>query len=186
MKDVYVLCRNIMEYSEQDVPPYELAWTDPPWQERMTKFFNTILRKQTGEVCHNTYDEIITQLARITHTERPLYVEHGLRGYEHAISLITAQGHSLTRTQEAVQLNKNPYVILCFNTSIFPEPGLKGFESTRNVVRQYPAKSLVFDPFAGMGLTARAVVEGGGRYFGSEYNPLRCDKLEAVAQELNS
>ena len=59
------------------------------------------------------------------------------------------------------------------------EENTNGFDLVTEACIKLNAKT-VFDPFAGIGKTAKAVMKAGAEYIGSEYNPQRYKKLKTV------
>jgi hypothetical protein len=159
-----------MDYSE--FPEYDILYTDPPWENRMVKVFQTMLKKDTGIVKNHDIVAILTQLARLAKTDKPAIIEYSQRGVELVIQIMAAHGHRYIKTYQCTQKNKAPFVILTFNVDVPIDNSVTGY----NIVTQTLIKTpynVVFDPFAGIGQTKKAVNMAGKSYIGSELNPKR-------------
>lgn len=159
-------------------PKYDILYCDPPWEERMLKFFYTKAKRQLDTSIYN----IITQLGLLANNEKPFYVEYSIKGSDDIIHILKNCGHRHISTTTHLQTNKKPYVLLQFNTNFVCEPNKKGGELVQYIVKQHN-KPLVFDPFAGIGFTAKNVYKAGGRYIGYELNKERFDRLQEVCKK---
>ena len=166
-------------------PDYDILYCDPPWDNKMVKFFQTVQKRDTGVVTENTIGDIINKLGELADPRKPLYVEYSIYTYQAVIDILTKHGHRLTGKYELMMSYNKPYMILIFNTNVMPDPNLKGFNITTDIVKKH-GNPVVFDPFAGLGLTAKAVVKGGGTYIGSELNAKRFAKFKAYADKVNA
>ena len=178
----HAFCKDIMDWDQ--FPSYDLLYTDPPWGDRMVKFFETTARKQTGSAPTRSAKEILTHLAKLAITNAPLVIEYEIKGWDAVIAIMEAEGHKCTGKIEAVQSMGRPFVILPFNCEISLPEGIKGAQIVTEVVKQIGAKE-VFDPFAGIGFTAKAVHDAGAEYIGSEMNSARFAKLEKIVTKHN-
>jgi hypothetical protein len=169
--------KNIMEWSE--FPPYDLLYTDPPWGTRLVKWFNSLYAKDTGQTANNTFNDIYNQLAIRARTDKPLIIEYQVKEWEAVMNIMIRAGHVFTGKHERLQSMGRPFVILAFNANAIFGENTKGFNLVTEAVKQFDAK-VVFDPFAGIGQTAKAVIESGATYIGSEYNPKRYAKFKTV------
>lgn len=88
-------------------------------------------------------------------------------------------GHKYFHTTNAFQSNKKPYVVLAFNTNYILEDGFIGGDSITRAIRDIKP-NIVFDPFAGIGYTARFVLKAGSSYVGAEMNYARYLRLKEV------
>ena len=163
----------------ESLPDCDIVYCDPPWEDRMVKFFQTQMKKQSGLVATNTIDGILGKLASLCPVSKPVFVEYSIKGLERVVGAMESSGHKHSQTVEAFQTNGNPYVILSFNTSVRIPDGAKGWEIVRLVIEATGAK-VVSDPFAGIGQTAKAVIGCGAIYHGSEINPARYERLRKV------
>ena len=166
-----------MDWAE--FPQYDLLYTDPPWGTRMVKWFNGLYAKDTGEAASDTFSDLYNQLAARARLDKPLLIEYQVKGWEEVVEIMMRMGHTFTGKHERLQSMGRPFVILAFNANATFGEQTKGFDLVKEAVRQFNAK-VVFDPFAGIGKTAEAVIEAGATYIGSEYNPKRYSKLKAV------
>jgi hypothetical protein len=166
--------KDIMDYSE--FPEYDILYTDPPWENRMVKVFQTMLKKDTGIVKNHDIVGILNQLARLSNTNKPVVIEYSQKGVELVIQIMAQHGHKYLKTYHCVQKNKMPFVILTFNIDVPIDTTVTGY----NIVTQMLLKTdykVVFDPFAGIGQTKKAVNMAGKSYIGSELNPKRYAQL---------
>lgn len=169
--------RNIMDWEK--FPGYDLIWTDPPWGESLVKMFNTIVFKQTGVRPETTFEEIMIHFSRLAHPGKPIVMEFGRAFSNTAPEIMAAGGHRLLSKHPAVQSNGRPFDLYLFNREMnIVTEGVKGFEIiTASLRASSMAGKVVFDPFAGMGRTARAVRLAGCDYIGSEISPVSFQKL---------
>lgn len=172
-------CKDIMEWGE--FPEYDLLYTDPPWGERMVKFFETQQRKDTGEAPNNGLNLILNKLFTLAATNKPLIVEYGIQGSEIIPRMAQEASHRLFKSIKGIQSNGRPFMVFVFNADISFDPLSKGFDYPYQAVMQTGAKT-VFDPFAGIGATAKAVHLAGAEYIGSEINAKRFARLESVVK----
>ena len=153
-------------------PDYDIVYCDPPWEQRMVKFFQTTMRKQTGKVADNTIEGILSKLGQLCLTDKPVFVEYSVKGSDRVVSIMEAAGHKHFRTVAGFQTNKSPFAIISFNTDVDIGDGVVGWDGVRRAVELTGAK-VVVDPFAGIGQSAKAFVEAGVTYHGYELNPAR-------------
>jgi DNA modification methylase len=172
--------KNIMDWTE--FPEYDLLYTDPPWGTRMVKWFNGLYAKDTGQAANDTFSDLYNQLAARARLDKPLLIEYQVKGWEEIVEIMMRSGHAFTGKHERLQSMGRPFVILSFNCSVTFGEQTKGFDLVIEAVRQLNAKT-VFDPFAGIGKTAEAVIKAGASYIGSEYNPKRFEKLQKVIRQ---
>lgn len=169
--------KDIMNWST--FPDYDILWCDPPWEQRLVKWFETMQYKQAKiERPNNTIEGIIKQLGKLSSKNKPLLVEYGMKGYDLVIRILTEQGHKHLRIIHLTQVNGNPYVLLVFNKELKWEIG-KGFQTITRTLLNHQ-KSVVFDPFAGIGNSAKAVRAANCTYIGSELNPVRFEQLKKI------
>lgn len=167
--------RDIMQWSE--FPPHDIVWCDPPWEQKMVNYFQTIMKRDCNLLADHTIFELISQLGKLSSPEKPVYIEYSVSGVDIVINIMNRHGHTLEFYHEAVQSNGNPYAILAFNTGIDPVVERGGFNIIVDTMKQYPGGTVVFDPFAGIGNSARAFRKAGCVYIGSEINPGRYARL---------
>lgn len=167
-----------------EAPHYDICYTDPPWGNKMVGFFQSIQTKDTGKVTNNSLSDILFKLGEIADINKPLYVEYSIYIYQEVVDILERCGHTLYKSIELKTSYNKPYVLLIFNTSVDATEGIKGFNIVTDIVRKFD-NPIVFDPFAGVGLSAKAVVAGGGSYIGSELNASRFAKFKAYADRVN-
>lgn len=174
MKSQAIL-KDILDWGK--FPEYDMLWTDPPWETRMLRWFETLQAKQTGTAPQNSLNELIEHLAEKTHRDKPAFVEYGVKGWKRVHDVMQSAGHQAGPVTEGIQTNGRPFFILTYNTDFrFPATGLKGGGYITHAVSQLGAKT-VFDPFAGIGFTYKHVRAAGADYIGSEVNPARHIRL---------
>lgn len=164
---------------------YDIIWCDPPWEQKMVNFFETILEKSGNKKPNRTIEEIINHLGKHANNEKPLFIEYSIKGHELVVDILQKRGHKLIDKVYSTQENGKPYVILVFNT----QPGLidgscKGFKIIDSLCKNLSFK-VVFDPFAGIGKTAKSFLRNNKFYIGSELNPSRFKKLNEVISNSN-
>ena len=160
-------------------PEYDLLYTDPPWGERMVKWFSNYQFKKTGVKPTHTLNDILNQLGRLANPQKPMVIEYEIKGYDKVINVMQDHGHTYYEATEGMQSMGRPFILLIFNTKFQFDPESEGFTFVKDAVRKTKANT-VFDPFAGIGNTAKAVKATGATYIGSEINSDRYAKLKAV------
>jgi DNA modification methylase len=172
---------DIMEWSK--FPEYDIIWTDPPWGNPMVKWFQTLMFKKTKKRVDYTINDILGKLGELSNPSKPLIVEYDQRQklIDEAISILTKYGHKHIKTIQAKQSTSAEFSIIVFNKDInIADPKITtGFTLLTESIREYRGTGgcIVFDPFAGMGNTAKAVINAGATYIGSEINYERYLKL---------
>lgn len=182
--DSVAMCEDITKLSGGMVKNYrkiDLVWTDPPWENRMVKFFETAyLKDNILEKPGHDINDLLEALFYLIPKKVPAYVEYSVKGHSRVAEIGQAYGHDYTGITTSRQTNGNEYVILHFNTDeIIPEE-LVGWQPLLHALTFCKPK-MVFDPFAGIGQTAEHVLKySNASYIGSELNPKRYQKLAEV------
>jgi len=172
-------CKSILDYKE--FPNYDILYCDPPWEERMTKWFRTKMRKDIGKAPSFTFEEIITKLGESALKNKPLYIEYDIKTYEGVINRMESMGHKFAGVTIYPLYTKSQQAVLSFNTNIVPESNVKKIShSITEMFRKHGEGLTIFDPFAGIGITAKMVIASGNYYHGSELNPKRVAKLKTI------
>lgn len=169
--------KDIMHWKE--FPAYDMIWTDPPWCNGMVKFFQTQLKKDTGEIIEHTIEDIITQLAILSDKTKPVIIEYSEKGSDYVVKTMELNGHKFISKNVCMQSMGRAFVILVFNVEI----DICKTEKGANIITETLIGlnyNTIFDPFAGVGFTAKAVLKAGKNYIGSELNPKRYSKLIKV------
>lgn len=169
--------KDIMEWNE--FPPYDIIWTDPPWENGMVKLFQTMLFKDTGKVVQHTIDEILNHFFQIADRNKPIILEYSIRGHEKVLEIAEHQGHRVSSLNKRIQSVNRPFLVIVFNSDVKISEIGKGAQIITNTLKTMEGQ-VVFDPFAGIGFTAKAVIESGKTYIGSELNAKRYNKLISV------
>lgn len=163
-------------------PDYDIIYCDPPWEERMVKYFETIMEKSGHKKPNNTISEILYKLGELADTNKPLFIEYSVKNHERVIKIMESFGHKFNKVFESIYDGNRPYVIISFNTSILIENGLKDQLSLKRILEKTKAKT-VFDMFAGIGVICKIVEDYGCEYIGYELNPERFKKLIKVTRQ---
>jgi hypothetical protein len=166
--------RDVMSWNE--FPACDLIWTDCPWENKMVKFFQTQLKKDTGEDVNHTLEEIINHFAKTALKTIPIVMEYSIKGHELIVEIMESNGHKLISKNEGMQSMNRPFILLVFNKDIKIDTSEKGRNIIINSLKNTNF-NVVFDCFAGIGFTASAVREAGKIYIGSELNKKRYEKL---------
>lgn len=170
--------KDIMDWNE--FPLYDIVWTDPPWEDRMVKWFQGKMKKETGLEVQNTLTQIITKLATLSKTDKPIVIEYSIKGHEYIVDVMQSKGHVLKSKNVRLQSMGREFILLVFNADI-EIPNQKGFA----IIEEFFTKNkygIVFDPFAGIGATAKSVLKTGTNYIGSELNPARYNRLKNILE----
>jgi len=160
-------------------PEYDLLYTDPPWGERMAKSFATMQYKATGVRPEIDFVAIMYKLASYADCLKPMVIEFAAKDWETVVEIMENHNHVLTGVHPRIQSMGRTFVLLTFNAEITFGETTKGFDLIGEAIRQTGAKT-VFDPFAGIGQTAKAAIKAGAEYIGSEINPARYERLVKV------
>lgn len=171
-------CKDIMHWEE--FPKYDIIWCDPPWGQSMVKYFETLMAKEYLIRPNHTIEDIIDKLASLAIIGKPVFIEYSIKDHDMIVLTMKKYGHIFDGITYTTQENGKPYCILCFNTyGYFPLGKYKGFEIINHVCDTFRFNS-VFDPFAGIGKTAKYFIKNGKQYIGSEINPSRFKKLQKI------
>lgn len=172
-------CKNIDVMKIAEFPPYDLLYIDPPWEQGLVKMFETMQFKQTGiERPNNNIDDILDKVSKLASNKKPIVVEYSVKGTERVINAFVKNGHRFNEVSTQTQGTKKPFNIISFNTELKLPKGLVGFKVVSKTVEILKPK-VVFDCFAGIGLTAKTVINSGANYIGYELNPARFKRLKA-------
>lgn len=166
--------KDILEWDE--FPLYDLIWTDPPWNDGMMKFFQTQLKKDTGKILNHTSFDVINHLGKLANVNKPLIIEYSIKGHEDVIKIMELNNHKIISKNYAIQSMGRPFIIMVFNTDIKVDSSKKGPNIIYDTLKDINF-NIIFDPFAGIGHTAKAVKKANKIYIGSELNKKRYDKL---------
>ena len=172
--------KDIMDWEE--FPYYDVMFTDPPWQQQALSMFQTMLKKNTGIVKSHTIDQILTQLAKLSSTNKPCIIAYSVKGSDLVIETMKRHGHTYNGTYERMQSMGRPHVLIVFNDfeNVIKIPDAKGLDIVTKTLEAIPFVGIVFDAFAGIGKTAEATQKAGWQYIGSEINASRFAKLVKV------
>jgi len=139
-----------------------------------------MMKNATGKVQDERIENLISKLATCTPSRIPVFIEYSVKGHELVIEIMqTRGGHFFNQAVMSTQANGNPFMILSFNNT-YNFPGtMKGFQNIRHAIDVFKPQ-VIFDPFAGIGQTAKMVISCGVTYIGSEVNPARYSQLKKV------
>ena len=161
-------------------PEYDLLYCDPPCGQSLVKQFETKMVKATGLLSPgNNIKDILDALGRLADPAKPLYIEYTIskKDMDMLQYAMMSWGHQLGQIVQGYQTTGNIYSIFVYNTDQRYKGHPKDFEMIDMVCRQEQPK-LVFDPFAGIGQTAKRFLGNGVGYIGHELNPARYAKLQ--------
>lgn len=156
-------------------PTYDMIWCDPPWEQSMVKMFQTIMKKDVGKTVDHTIDEILHHLGKLADPNKPMVIEYCIKGMDRVPRVMKSHGHTLIGEYMRTQGSGRPFVIFVFNGEV-PIAESKGLKIVSDSLSQVKPCT-VFDPFAGIGQTAKHARKAGHTYIGSELNPKRYLKL---------
>jgi DNA modification methylase len=166
-------------------PAYDLMYTDPPWNEGIMKLFQKSAMVKTGRASKETMKDALNQLFASAHRDKPMLVEFSARGWDKVVEIGKYCGHRYTGHALALQCNGKPMVVLSFNTDyLTPTLGLDEEGCIRAAIAALKP-GLVFDPFAGLGVTAEIIIKCGARFIGGEMNGARYAELKKVIDKSN-
>lgn len=169
---------DIMQLPNDYAAKCDMTYTDPPWENRMVKWFETDMRKAGYTPPANDIDEIIDRLFELAPSGKPLFCEYGKKGFERVIKIGKARGFEFVRTVFGIQISKHPFVILQFNSDL-PKPvqAIHGFDLLEHAIKWHEP-STIFEPFAGLGVTAKIMMDMNCHVIANEINPKRATKLK--------
>tara|TARA_R110001632_G_scaffold144170_1_gene260399 strand:+ start:129 stop:656 length:528 start_codon:yes stop_codon:yes gene_type:complete len=169
--------KDIMDWDQ--FPDYDMIWCDPPWEQKMVKYFETVMRRDAGVEAQNTIINILHKLGSLASTEKPLVIEYSEKGHELVVETMKICGHKFV-SKHIRTYDKRPFLVLIFNEDINLYDTKNESELITKTLLGLEDVKTVFDPFAGIGFTAKAVRKAGKKYIGSEINPARFAKLIKV------
>ena len=173
-----VFNKDIMSFDK--FPEYDIIWCDPPWENKMVKFFETMMLKQGQTKPNNTIENIIEKLAILSDKSKPVFIEYSIKGFDLVVEIMQNHGHNFCNNVYSKQENGKPYFILVFNSEDFSPDGKEvGFKIITQTCKKLKFQT-VLDPFAGIGKTAKAFIKNDKTYIGSEINIERFNKLKKV------
>lgn len=166
-----------MDWEPSEIPSYDILWTDPPWEQRMVRCFETMMKNACGTAPKHSIEEIIWQLWKLAKTDKPMVVEYSIRWHEKIVAILRACGHRFIKSYER-EHEYGKQLFLVFNEPVEIAEG-KGKVIITETLRKTPYQ-IVFDCFAGIGYTASAVRKAWRIYIWSEINPKRYSKLLTI------
>jgi hypothetical protein len=173
-----IFCKDIMDW--KIFPEYDIIWCDPPWEQKMVNYFETMLHKSGYQKPNHTIHQIISQFAKLSCINKPVFIEYSVKGYLLVLDIMIKHGHVHTSTIHSKQENGNPYVIIVFNyLGRMPNGNMQGFKIIDSLCTIL-SFTTIFDPFAGLGKTAKRFIKNQKNYIGSEINPQRFNQLKKI------
>lgn len=161
-------------------PEYDIIWCDPPWEQKMVNYFETLMAKDGFRKPNNTIFCMMEKLALLSNIKKPIFIEYSIKGSDLIIEIMCKYGHVFYKKVFSVQENGKKYLILVFNTDGYSPNGTNtGFKIIDSLCMEI-SFNVVFDPFAGIGKTAKSFIRNNKVYIGSEINPTRFNKLQRV------
>lgn len=168
---------DIMALPDDVAAGCDLTYTDPPWGVSPLKMFETHMEKSGYGRPGNLIEDILSRLFALTPKGKPCFVEYGVKSnYEQVVEIAQTHGLRLSKTIPARQMNGNPFVVLQFDSDM-PSPVNPGPWDILLSAIEYHQPRCVFEPFAGLGLTAGKILEQGVSVVASEINPGRYRKM---------
>jgi hypothetical protein len=173
-----VFCKDILDWDK--FPEYDIIWCDPPWEQKMVNYFETIMYKSGYKKPNNTIHKIITHLAKLCYVHKPIFIEYSINGHLEVLNIMIEHGHNHNATIYSNQENGKPYLILVFNyLGVLPDGNMQGFKIIDSICSVLNFNT-IFDPFAGLGKTAKRFISNNKNYIGSEINPQRFNQLKKI------
>ncbi len=156
----------------------DMTYTDPPWENRMVKWFETDMRKKGYTPPKNDIDEIISRLFELAPSGKPTFIEYGKKGFERVINIGRDHGFDFVRKIFGYQTTKQPFCVLQFNSDLpQPKKAINGFDVLELAIKHHKP-SCIFEPFAGLGITSKIMDGWGVDIVAAELNPGRAQKLQ--------
>lgn len=150
--------KDIMEWEK--FPDYDILYTDPPWGDRMIKWFANKLQRDLGIVkSYPDLTTILNHLGKLANPNKPLIIEYSVN-CEFVIEVMESYGHTLNRKFVRLSKKKNPFAIMVFNCELEIDEKSVGLPIVTESVQKLGA-GVVFDPFAGRGWFAKSVHKAG-------------------------
>lgn len=159
-------------------------YTDPPWGDRMMRFFATMAVKQGGQPPPQmTFADLVARLALIVqrHISRDVYIEIGCAQAEQVAEAVRPHVGRLEVVDATYTMGGKvrPSKLIVASKegalAIPPErPG--GLKMVVNCFTACGARGVVLDPCCGLGYTARAALKLGLTFYGNEYSKVRLDR----------
>ena len=66
--------RDILDWDS--FPDYDIIWCDPPWEQKMVNYFETLMFKSGQIKPQNTIIDILQKLAKLSHKNKPVFIEY--------------------------------------------------------------------------------------------------------------
>ena len=156
----------------------DMTYTDPPWENRMVKWFETDMRKKGFEPPKNDINKIIERLFYLAPKDAPIFVEYGKKGFERVINIGKDFGFDFVQKIFGYQTTKQPFVVLQFNSDLpMPKTAINGFDVLELAIKHHEP-TRIFEPFAGLGITSKIMDKYNLDIVAAELNPGRAKKLK--------
>jgi len=168
---------DIMSLPDNYADGCDMVFTDPPWEDRMVKFFDTASKKVGGLSQSSGIDGILNKLFKMS-PKVPMFIEYSIQGHERVIHHAERNGHVFNRTIRSTQTNGKPYCIIQFNSDMPLVLDSKGFDILHHAIEHHRPKR-IFEPFAGHGVHAFIMHSKGCEVVAAELNKGRAAKLMA-------
>ena len=162
-------------------PPVHILYSDPPWNDRILKFFENRARRSGVEhVDPTSYADICRAMARLIdlYVVGYAFIETAVTGVDQMLAAVKPMVNE-TRVFSTRYGSREARIIA---GAFFGEPlhdipeGLGGLPLVRACLAPVArAGEYVLDPCCGSGLTAKAAVPLGMGFIGNELDPNRLD-----------
>ena len=168
---------DVMNLPDDYATGCNMTYTDPPWENRMVKWFETDMRKKGFKPPQNDIDKIIERLFFLAPKDSPTFVEYGKKGFERVINIGKASGFNFVQKIFGFQTTKQPFVILQFNSDLpMPKSTINGFDVLELAIKHHKP-TRIFEPFAGLGITSKIMDKYNLDIVAAELNPSRANRL---------
>ena len=163
-------------------------FSDPPWGEGNTKYWNTMNKKMTGEdIPRITYNTLINKIVEIRrfNVDGYVFIATGLRFEQELIDLIKPYVYNIRR-QECLYNNKTlKYVVISCATrpELFFDVDITkiyAYDIVNTCIKKVSKDGdIVLDPCCGLGYVAKSAVENNLIFIGNELNKKRLEKTKS-------
>ena len=187
------LDHRVLDAMLEDFGDVRVLYVDPPWGDRMMKYFATLNAKQTGEiVVPIPFDALLDRVFDLArrYVNGFVCMETGAKGVHGVVRAFDGAGlYGIEVFQSTYGTNRECDVVIGATSVSYADEKIKTVVSpvegkllTGVAVPKYVLGRLggdgcgVLDPCCGMGYTAKAAVHNRMRFAGNELNAKRLQK----------